>query len=103
MFLGGGSGTCRNVCPSDANALTSCNNGRCVFACQGASSQCTSASGAAFCAFLQQDNTNCGARQSAGLSALSACFGAWPCGWDPLAGNLRLACHVSQAEPLAED
>lgn len=58
---GSRSGKCGNVCPTDPNAIVSCLNGRCSFACTGSYTQCINANGQQFCADLQQDNNNCGA------------------------------------------
>ena len=71
---GSRSGKCGNVCPTDPNAIVSCLNGRCSFACTGSYTQCINANGAQFCADLQQDNNNCGA-----LPSTASCAGAGEC------------------------
>ena len=66
------SGKCGNVCPTDPNAIVSCLNGRCSFACTGSYTQCINANGQQFCADLQQDNNNCGALPSTASWAVAA-------------------------------
>ncbi|KAK9832641.1 hypothetical protein WJX81_006436 [Elliptochloris bilobata] len=91
-------GTCGNVCPTDANALTSCNNGRCTFACQGQYTQCTNANGNIFCAQLQQDNNNCGTCNYSCSSGLSCVYGVCT---NALVGRRLQALPAGQPDVLA--